>query len=378
MFAIDAVFLWVDGNDSEHRQLRNTWKAKEKNMHEDAAVEYRYADHGELRYALRSIMLYAPWIRTIHIVTNGQVPQWLDTTHPKVRIVTHDCIFPDNSVLPTFNTHAIEVFMDRIPGLAEHFLAFNDDFFLCAPMTPEMFFPNKGKINIFLSGEKLPEPNDLISETWQSALLNVNMLLNESFGVAERYQPAHNIRPLLRSACKECRIRYGAAVECVSRNRFRAHSDIAFAWCLAPYFAFYRGSGVLSSIITRTVFVSDDMYQVKTDMQNARNVNPVLLCINDATCTNAKAIWSHIMCDLEVYYPNACSLEKVLPQRGVIHWSRSFAQRYLPTNFLCANFCVKYLQKSINGVLRIIAIICKQFEFIVIKNHKSVILKKSP
>lgn len=96
----------------------------------EATAPYRFADHGELRWSLRSLDRYAPWINKVHIVTNGQVPTWLNVNHKRINIVTHQEIFPDTSVLPTYNSHAIELFLHRIPGLAEHFLAMNDDFFL--------------------------------------------------------------------------------------------------------------------------------------------------------------------------------------------------------------------------------------------------------
>ena len=37
---------------------------------------------------------YAPWVRHVYIVTNGQVPSWLNIDHPRITIVTHAEIFP--------------------------------------------------------------------------------------------------------------------------------------------------------------------------------------------------------------------------------------------------------------------------------------------
>lgn len=53
-------------------------------------AESRFADNQELRYSLRSIEKNANWIRNVVIVTNGQIPHWLDLDNPRVRIVTHD------------------------------------------------------------------------------------------------------------------------------------------------------------------------------------------------------------------------------------------------------------------------------------------------
>ena len=91
------------------------------------------------RYSLRSLEVNAPWIRNIYIVTNGQVPSWLDTTNPRVHIITHAMIFPNASFLPTFSSPAIEMNLHRIPGLSDYFIYFNDDVFLGRPVFPYDF-----------------------------------------------------------------------------------------------------------------------------------------------------------------------------------------------------------------------------------------------
>ena len=50
----------------------------------------RFEDNEELRYSLRSLEQYAPWVRRIFIVTNGQIPYWLNLDNPRVSIVTHE------------------------------------------------------------------------------------------------------------------------------------------------------------------------------------------------------------------------------------------------------------------------------------------------
>lgn len=101
-------------------------------------------------------------IRTIYIVVadNDQAPSWLsekitstlghegsrgagrndDASHqkqPQVRIVTHKDIFPesDQPFLPTFNSHAIESVLHRIPGIGRYFVYFNNDMFWTRPMS---------------------------------------------------------------------------------------------------------------------------------------------------------------------------------------------------------------------------------------------------
>jgi hypothetical protein len=106
----------------------------------DAAASSRFVDNEELRYSLRSVIKYAPWVRHIYIVTNGQVPYWLDTMHPRITVVQHSEIFLNSSHLPTFSSPAIEVHLHRIPGLASRFIYLNDDVMFGAPVLPSDFW----------------------------------------------------------------------------------------------------------------------------------------------------------------------------------------------------------------------------------------------
>src|SRR5690606_21432971 len=107
--------------------------------HPSAVDPARYESADELRYALRSVHYYASWVRQIHLVTAGQTPSWLDTSHPKVRLVDHTEIFPPGAG-PVFNSHAIESRLHHVPGLAEHYLYLNDDVMFGRLVRPEDFF----------------------------------------------------------------------------------------------------------------------------------------------------------------------------------------------------------------------------------------------
>jgi len=76
----------------------------------------RFQDMDTLKYALRALETHASWVRNVFIVTNGQVPSWLNSSNSRVRIIRHDEIFPDPSHLPTFNSFAIELHLHNIPG----------------------------------------------------------------------------------------------------------------------------------------------------------------------------------------------------------------------------------------------------------------------
>ncbi|XP_058130379.1 N-acetylglucosamine-1-phosphotransferase subunits alpha/beta [Anopheles ziemanni] len=126
---IDVVYTWVNGSDPRFLDDLALYSATR-----DKA---RYDDKNELRYSLRSLEKYAPWVRNVYIVTNGQVPCWLNLENSRVRIVTHSEIADADTALPTFSSASIETFIHRIPGLSRHFLYLNDDIFLGAPLYPD-------------------------------------------------------------------------------------------------------------------------------------------------------------------------------------------------------------------------------------------------
>ncbi|MBR6722254.1 Stealth CR1 domain-containing protein [bacterium] len=150
-FPIDLVYLWVDGNDVEWQKEKQKWQEK-LGLNQDNKVlnACRFIDNEELKYSLRSVAKNLPWINHIYIVTNGQIPKWLDTNHPKITIVNHKEIMPADA-LPTFNSEAIETCIHNIFNLSECFLLSCDDFFAYKMIPPTYFFTTNGKpINRFV------------------------------------------------------------------------------------------------------------------------------------------------------------------------------------------------------------------------------------
>jgi len=50
----------------------------------------RAQNRDELKYSLRSVQQFAPWIRHVFIVTNGQTPSWLNTSNHRITVVNTD------------------------------------------------------------------------------------------------------------------------------------------------------------------------------------------------------------------------------------------------------------------------------------------------
>lgn len=137
---IDFIITWVNMDDPKWKEEFAKYSGRQDNE-KNGVSEARFRDYGFLRYWFRGIEKFAPWVRKIHFVTSGQQPEWLDTSNPKLNMVDHKDFIPAQ-FLPTYNSVVIERYMYKIPGLAEHFVYFNDDFFIIRPVSPDRFFKN--------------------------------------------------------------------------------------------------------------------------------------------------------------------------------------------------------------------------------------------
>ncbi len=302
---IDLVYLWVDGNDPK-------WLEK-KQLFTDTKINSagRYLDNQELKYSLRSMEKHLPWVRKIFIVTDHQIPDFLDTSHPKIEIVCHSDIIP-KEILPTYNSVIIEYFIYKIPGLSEQFLYANDDNFVNADVAPSYFFKEgipamrmihnpliKWKINIkkFLK---------IRVNNYRLSIERAYQLFQKKFNVFYPVTPHHNIDAYLKSD-------YKAVVEDVFKvelaanflNRFRSNTDIQRI--LFSYYAIAKNRGNLMYVKREE---SCRIRVHKTDYQQfITKYNPILFCLNDTehATDNDRA---HIQPFLEKMYPIKAPFEK--------------------------------------------------------------------
>lgn len=131
---IDLVYTWVNGTDPIFEEQLAFYKHDKS---QKTLQKNRYIDNNELLYSLRSVEKFAPWIRHIYIVTNGQIPSWLNLENSRISIVDHKDICPPELIeqaLPTFSSMAIEMMLHRIPNLSQRFIYLNDDIFLGRPL----------------------------------------------------------------------------------------------------------------------------------------------------------------------------------------------------------------------------------------------------
>ena len=145
---IDAVIAWVDGNDPAHMKKMQPYLSRQAQISDDIAGPTRYRSQGEIFYCVASIQRFAPFIRKIFIVTDEQNPQltgFIEKNFPDnpipIEIVDHKVLFRGyEQYLPVFSSRAVETCIHRIPELSEHYIYFNDDFFLIRPVQKTDWF----------------------------------------------------------------------------------------------------------------------------------------------------------------------------------------------------------------------------------------------
>ncbi|ANW17128.1 stealth family protein [Streptomyces clavuligerus] len=242
-FPVDVVYTWVDGQDPAW--LRRRQEAQGQPYHEEAANTARFASRDELRYSLRSVHQYAPWVRNIYLVTDDQRPSWLDTEAEGLTLVSHRDIFRDPEALPTFNSHAIESQLHHIDGLSEHFLYFNDDMFLGRPVVPQDFFHANGLTKFFPSPALIPmgEP-DGQDVPVSAAGKNNRTLLDSRFQTVITHKMKHIPYPLRRSVLAEIEATFAERHRTTAGNRFRGLDDLSIASSFHHYYAYQTSRAV--------------------------------------------------------------------------------------------------------------------------------------
>ncbi len=245
---IDFVVTWVDMDDPKWKADFAKYSGKIDNTKNEVS-EARFRDHGFLKYWFRGVEKFAPWVRKVHFVTCDQKPEWLNASHPKLRLVSHTDYIPEK-FLPVFNSSLIEIYLHKIPDLADQFVYFNDDFFIINHLPKERFFRNG-------------LPNDIAAfrynsgvGLWAKCLKNNIRVINERFNKREVlkrdhdkwFHPSygkksrltrllkpygkfvtlitpHNAQPYLKSTFEEVWEYAGDRLTAVSENRFRSPDD---------------------------------------------------------------------------------------------------------------------------------------------------------
>ncbi len=314
---IDLVYLWVDGNDETWRTEKAKYISASKSIgretYYDAIASSRWRNNDELRYSLRSVEKFIPWINHIFIITGfGQSPEWLDTENKKITIVPDSSIMP-TTALPTFNPSAIEMCMANIPNLSEHFLLASDDMFFGRPLLPGFFFDRRGRSIVWYVKHKKDAKR---SDLWLENLTNYNesaKLMHSIFGANfSDMEPAGCIDPYIKSSvlatCNHPKIAKKIYSQIVTQ-RLRTTHGIQ-RWIFTMYDRVHKNCR-LKCVRNTFGFKRRNAPIYCLDAMAARldTLNPPLYCINDTNLTTDEMLHNNQKF-LKSKFPKKSSFEK--------------------------------------------------------------------
>ena len=255
---IDFVLPWVDGSDKDWQKIKSTYENNKVSV-SDGSNNARFRDMDTLKYVLRSIENNCPWYHKIHIITCGQIPSWLDVSHPKINLVTHEELYFKKEHLPIFSSSSIEMNLSNLKEASEKIVYLNDDMIINNPLDKERFFI-EGKPVDFLTHGLLPR-NKLFGvlkniDSWINSLKNNINLINDkhriknlpskflfdsSYQFTDKllnlllkyfwkkyfwFEHWHHPQPYLKSTLKEVYTAFSKPMLACSSNKFRSNNDL--------------------------------------------------------------------------------------------------------------------------------------------------------
>ena len=293
---IDLVYLWVNGNDPKWIEKKAKYSTDLDLSNRESFSECRYAENDELKYSLRSVEKYAPWVNKIFIVTDNQIPSWIDTSNPKIKIIDHKEILPEKA-LPTFNSIVIEIGLANIPTLSEQFIVANDDTLFYTHTKPSFFFTEEGK-PICRFRKKTMYYYEYKNKSDYAQIVYASILrIQKDFDKLYAITPHHCMDAYNKSTYNECLAKYSEWVDSSYLNKFRTKNDIHRS--IISLYSVVTGEGVfrlvnrynrantffekLKSIFTKSF--SFDSKNIQIDRSNYINIikrnNPKIICMND-------------------------------------------------------------------------------------------------
>jgi len=138
---IDIVVPFYNDSDEYWRGIFRDYLSKQNTNDRQVIGDERYRDWDCFKYFFRCIENNCKWVNKVFLLVacESQIPKWLDTNNPKLRIVYHKEFIPEE-LLPTFNTFTIETYICKIKDLSDNYVYCNDDYYFLNPISKHMFF----------------------------------------------------------------------------------------------------------------------------------------------------------------------------------------------------------------------------------------------
>ncbi|MGV8892940.1 MAG: Stealth CR1 domain-containing protein [Burkholderiaceae bacterium] len=289
---IDIVYLWVNGADPVWQHKRQQALARrDAQQHTDDLARYgnvagRYRDNGELRFNLRALEKFYPNHGHIYLVTDAQMPDWLQPSY-NLTLVDHRDLIPA-AALPVFDSGHIESYLHHIPGLAERFIYLNDDVFFGATVDPDQWFGPEG---VALFTDAAPVPDYDILQINETALVNASVLsrhwLTQHYP-KYRHAPhifAHAPRPMFKSVLHELEQAAPELFDQVRKTVFRSWQVPPIVPDLVPRWMLHTGLAALQAQESLPTYISSGAPDAEKQFQDliAGFGRIPFFCINDTS-----------------------------------------------------------------------------------------------
>jgi len=293
-FDVDIVYTWVNADDKDWQKLYCDFK---DDIITDGNSLSRYHNRDELKYSLRSLDMYAPWIRKIFIVSNCAPPKWLNLEHEKIRWVYHEEIFSKEN-LPTFSSHAIECNLHKIKDLSNFFVYFNDDLLLVRPTSKHNFFMSNGlcKIKFEPYGNVNGDINAQHPD-YLNAARNGQKLIEQEFNKSPSQLHTHSPQALRKDTLEEMALTFKHDFTKTSSHKFRTIQDISVTSFLFHHFAYCKALAVKDT--TKTMLIQQKhsyttRFNTILKEKNSLNISNryFSICINDGANSHENENWN--------------------------------------------------------------------------------------
>lgn len=341
-YPIDIVIPWVD--DSDPMWIKERAKYLGEFYEKKSNLSHYFRDWDTLRYVFRSIEKNMPWVRKIHFLTCGHLPQWMNTDAEKLSFHKHADFFSKGSTLPVFSARPIEMNMMNIPGLSERFVYFNDDTVVMQSVSPERFF--KGDLPVDYLVLDIPRGGWVydkirVKDPYAQTVKNSINLINKIYPLSKLHSESpefffdlsyklsdrvrnrilpfikkykwikvnHNPQPFLLSNLRECERLFPEEIALTRTHRFREYTD------LNQYL--FRDIALMSGRFYPHYF-NDDHCIVLASIKRYTEERHYLseknfICLNDTQFLSSEeypALRDMVIADMKAAFPEKSSFEK--------------------------------------------------------------------
>lgn len=273
----------------------------------------RIRDMGTFKYVLRSIAKNMPWINRIFIILfdKTQIPDWLNTDCPKIKVLCHKDILPPER-LPNFSSVQVDMRLSFIDELSDNFIFINDDMFFNKPIKETDYFRDGKPVHI-PSMKQVNNYNNLTKAQWGKIEFNNYDFLNRIVGQKLHFWTGHAPIPFNKTFQQFIWNKYKDEFnKKLSGSHLRADNNIC-NWLFYNMEEYYRQSVNVPAdkLPARHLLQLNDRMDERTLTRMIERFP--ILCINDGNGVSAKGfdkVKRVVNNVLNKKYPNKSEFEK--------------------------------------------------------------------